>query len=314
MEEIMKTFSSKLAMGALVVVSFTGVADAAQLIVFEAPLDNWRREISADFEVNRELGRAWIDVQLQSPSQGDEQPDSQVISKAVEGLYYDPVRKQVLYRTATENIVCADDARFLWRTYLKPTGQCLLTPVSEKRQIDDGFNVRDRTVARVMFEAKPSTVAGVPATEARAEAASQDRVLAEQLQEAEISLEQGVAASAAEGKPISAKFELENGKLQLSVYVAKPKSFWEVIVNHKTGKITKAVAITSGEDLTAATAQGEAMARARTSLQEALAKAASMNQAYRAVAVTSALKDDRPMANITLMQGEHPKTISQKLD
>jgi hypothetical protein len=165
--------------------------------------------------------------------------------------------------------------------------------------VDDGFNVRNQTVAKVVFEA-----AG----------ASDDKALAAQLQDAEISLERGLAASAAQGKPISAKFELESGKLQLSVYVANPKSFSEVIVNHKTGKIAKAEAITSGEDLTAAMAQSEAMARARTSLEEALAKAGSMNQGYRAVAVRSELKDDRPVAYITLMKGEYSKTISERLD
>jgi hypothetical protein len=329
MEEFMRSFRNKLAICALGVVSLAGVADAAQLIVFEAPLDNWRQEVSADFAVNRELGRAWIDVQVESTGPGEEVPNREVISKAVDGLYYDPARKQVLYRTATANIVCAEDARFLWRTYLKATGQCLLTPLSEKRKVDDGFNIRERTVAKVVLETRPSTVAGGPAllgeiaesqlsrgggAQVPAEGASEDMVLAEQLHDAEISLEQGLAATAAEGKPISAKFELENGKLQLSVYVAKPKSFWEVIVNHKTGKIAKAEAITGGEDLAAATAQGEAMAKARTSLEEALAKAQSMNQAYRVVAVTSALKDDRPIAYITLMKEGYSKTINERLD
>jgi hypothetical protein len=148
----MKSLRNKLAMCALMVVSFVGVADAAQIIVFEAPLDNWHQEISADFATNRELGRAWIDVQVETDPSGEEPPEREVISKAVEGLYYDPARKQVLYRTATETIVCAEDATFLWRTYLKSTGQCLLTPLSEQRKMDDGFKIRERTVAKVVFE------------------------------------------------------------------------------------------------------------------------------------------------------------------
>src|SRR5215472_17289307 len=296
----MKSLRNKLMMCALLVASLAGAADAAQRIVFEAPLESASQQVSANFAVNRELGRAWVDLQVDSPYQGEEPQVGEVYPRAVEGLYYDPARKQVLYRNGTENVVCAEDGKFLWTTYLKNTGQCLLTPRSEKHRIDDGFNIRERTVATVAFEAKGG--------------ASQDDALAEQLQGADVSLEQGLAASAAEGKPISAKFEVENGKLQLSVYVADPKSFSEVIVNHNTGKIAKAEAITSGEDLTAAVAQGEAMARARTSLGEALAKAGSMNQGYRAVAVKSALKDDRPIAYITLMKGEHSKTISEGLD
>jgi len=296
----MKSLRNKLMMGALVVLSLAGGANAAQQIVFEAPLENRGQEVSANFAVNRELGRAWIEVQVETPYQGEEPSVGEVISKAVEGLHYDPARKQVVYRNGTETVVCAEDATFLWRTYLKNTGQCLLTPRSEQRQVDDGFNIRNQTVAKVVFEA--------------AEGASQDMALAEQLKGAEVSLERGLAASAAEGKPISAKFEVENGKLQLSVYVANPKSFSEVIVNHKTGKIAKAEAITSGEDLTAAKAQGNAMARAKTSLGEALAKAGWMNQGYRAVSVTSALKDDRPIAYITLMKAGYSKTISEGLD
>ena len=145
-------------MCALAVVSFVGVADAAQVNVFEAPLNNWSQQVSANFAVNRELGRAWIDVQLQTSTPGDEGPsEPEVISKAVEGLYYDSARKQILYRNAGETIVCAQDATFLWRTYLKSTGECLLTPRTEHRKMDDGFKISDRTVAKVIFEAQTSS-------------------------------------------------------------------------------------------------------------------------------------------------------------
>ena len=299
----MKSFRNNLVTCALVL-SSGGVANAKQLIVFEAPLDGWQREVSADFAVNRDLARAWIDVQVESTSPGDELPNVQVISKTVEGLSYDQARKQVLYRTATESIVCAEDAKFLWRTYLKATGRCQLTPSREQRKVDDGFRIREQTMAKVAFEAKPSNIA----------LDSDTTALTEQLKGAEISLEQGMVASMAEGKPISAKFEVEDGKLQLSVYVAKDASYREVIVDHKTGKIAKAEQITSGDDLAAAVAQGEAMARAKTSLQGALAKAESTNREYRAVSVTSAVKNNRPIANITLMKGEDSKTISEALD
>jgi hypothetical protein len=153
----MKLSTNKWIMCALMVVSFGGVADAAQVIVFEAPLDNWKQGVSADFAANRELGRAWIDVQLETESIGEEPPDREVISKAVEGLYYDATRKQVLYRTATETVVCAEDASFLWMTHLRSTGQCLLTARTEQRKVDDGFRIREGTVAKVVFEAQSSS-------------------------------------------------------------------------------------------------------------------------------------------------------------
>lgn len=153
----MKLFKHKLVLSALMAVSFVRGADAAQVIAFEAPLDAWNREVSATFAANRELGRAWIDVQLQPTNPiGEELSVPQVVSKVVEGLYYDPARKQVLYRTATQTIVCAEDATFLWSTYLRNTGQCRLISRTEQRKVDDGFNIGEQTVAKVVLEAQLS--------------------------------------------------------------------------------------------------------------------------------------------------------------
>src|SRR5215510_12639123 len=110
--------------------------------------------------------------------------------------------------------------------------------------------------------------------------------LAKALKDAKIPLQRGLTASAKEGKPISAKYEVEDGKLQLSVYTIKGDKFSEVIVDHKTGKIAKAEPITSGEDLTHAKAQGEAMAKAKRSLEAAAAAAAKENKGFRVVSVT----------------------------
>ena len=54
--------------------------------------------------------------------------------------------------------------------------------------------------------------------------------LATALQDAQATLEAGLTASEREGKPISAKFEIEDGKLQLSVYAAKGDGFVEVVL------------------------------------------------------------------------------------
>jgi hypothetical protein len=145
-------FRNKLIIGALVFVSFVGVADAAEIIVFEERIDSWNQKVSAEFAVNRKLGRAWIDVKVTTERVTEGPPPEEVIMKMVEGLYYDKARKQVLYRTASEPIVCAEDANFLWTTYLKSTGWCLLKPRTEQRNVDDGFNLREQTVAEVFLE------------------------------------------------------------------------------------------------------------------------------------------------------------------
>jgi uncharacterized membrane protein YkoI len=138
--------------------------------------------------------------------------------------------------------------------------------------------------------------------------------LAKALKDAKVPLQRGLSASAKEGKPISAKYEVEDGKLQLSVYTMKDDKFSEVIVDHMTGKVTKAEPITSGDDLTAAKAQGEAMAKAKRSLQAAAAEAVKENNGYRVVSVMPSLKDGHPVADVTLVKGEAWKTVSEKLD
>src|SRR5262249_38596333 len=68
------------------------------------------------------------------------------------------------------------------------------------------------------------------------------------LQSAKVSLEKGFGAAQQKGKPISGKFEMAEGKLQLSVYTANNGKFWEVIVDHTTGKVSKTEEIKEGED------------------------------------------------------------------
>jgi len=138
--------------------------------------------------------------------------------------------------------------------------------------------------------------------------------LAKALKDAKIPLQQGLTASAKEGKPISAKYEVEDGKLQLSVYTMKGDNFSEVIVDHKTGKIAKTEPITQGNDLTHAKEQSAAMAKAKRSLGAAASEAIKENRGYRVVSVMPALKDDHPVADVTLVKGTEWKTVSEKLD
>ena len=137
--------------------------------------------------------------------------------------------------------------------------------------------------------------------------------LAKAVMGARVSLERGLAASASHGQPISAKFEMEEGKLQLSVYTMKDGKFFEVIVDHTTGKVVKAEAIAAGEDYTAAQGQSAAMAKAKGSLRAAVEQALRGNAGFRAVSVSPSLKDGRAVADVTLAKGEELKTVSVPL-
>ncbi len=146
----------------------------------------------------------------------------------------------------------------------------------------------------------------------------QQAELANALSSAKISLQQGLVASEREGQPISGKFEVEDGKLQLSVYTAKDGKSFEVIVDHMTGNIAKVDPITEGEDLTDAKSQKAAMDRAKVKLADAAtrAKGKAKGEATDVLVVSAVpeLKDDRPEATVLLLSAKKFSTVSERLD
>ncbi len=68
---------------------------------------------------------------------------------------------------------------------------------------------------------------------------------------------------------ISAKYEIDNGTFQVSVYTMRGDRFSEVIVDYSVGTIMKVDVITDSGDLAAAQSQKETMARAKRTLEAA---------------------------------------------
>jgi hypothetical protein len=134
------------------------------------------------------------------------------------------------------------------------------------------------------------------------------------LESAKVPLAKGLAAARPKGKPISGKYEIEDGKLQLSVYTASKGRFSEVIVDHASGKIAKSEPIKEGEDYAHSVEQSKAMAKAKRSLSAAVAKAVAENPGYRAVSVVPSLQQGRAVATVVLENQAGTKTSSQKLD
>jgi hypothetical protein len=126
---------------------------------------------------------------------------------------------------------------------------------------------------------------------------------------AKVTLEQGLMVSKKNGKPVSAKFEIENGKPQLSVYIVKDGSkYSEVIVDHTSGEIAKADPITGGDDLTEAKKQSDGLFRATREIREAVKEAKHDNPGYLAVSVWPEMKDGHSMANVLLVKDNDWKT------
>ncbi len=154
-----------------------------------------------------------------------------------------------------------------------------------------------------------------PVAQAQKEETGKHYELAELMERAKVSLAQGLTASKAQGIPISGKFEVEDGKLQLSVYTMKSDTFSEVIINHQSGTVAKVGPITGGEDLTAAKAQRAVLTTVRGSLEAAVEHAIKANPGFAAVSVMPSLKEGRSVADVTLIndEGEELKTVSEPL-
>jgi hypothetical protein len=138
--------------------------------------------------------------------------------------------------------------------------------------------------------------------------------LAKALNVTKVTLQGGLRASEAQGTPISAKFEIEDGKLQLSVYTIKGNDFMEVVADPQTGAIAKAEKITDAGDLKEAAEQKAAMAKAKVPLLTAIETAVKANAGSRAVSIVPELKSGQATAEVTLLQGTTFKKVTEKLD
>jgi hypothetical protein len=152
---------------------------------------------------------------------------------------------------------------------------------------------------------------GVPAAWAEG---SDPLALAAAVTDATATLQGGLKAGEREGTPISAKFEIDDGKLRLSVYTMKGDAFTEVVADPKTGAVTDAEKIKEADDLKEATAQGAAMAKATVPLLTAVETAVSANPGWRAVSIYPQLRDGGATAEVTLLQGMTFKKVTGKLE
>lgn len=162
-------------------------------------------------------------------------------------------------------------------------------------------------------------MAGPFAVEAETSSVNGRSNLTRALQGAWLPLESGLAVSAREGTPLSAKYEIDDGAFQLSVYTSKtgPPSadaFMEIIVDYSSGVVLKVETISDGGDLVAAQTQKTAMGLARRSLAEATADAVKANAGYRAVRVIPSLDNSHPIAEVTLVHGDDWKVVIERMD
>ena len=131
---------------------------------------------------------------------------------------------------------------------------------------------------------------------------------------AKATLHRALIASKAHGAPISAKFEIEYGKLQLSIYTMKDNDFMKIVINAKTGTISGVEQITDAMDLNQAMEQKAAMAKANVPLLTAAEAAVNANAGSRAVSIVPELRNGQATAEVTLLARSTFKKVTEKLD
>src|SRR5260370_27627223 len=105
-----------------------GAAGAVSVTVFEKPL-NLDETLTAHFDADRELGRAWIDVMIEPSDYAEREPI--VVRRTVDGISYDSTRKAVIYQNGKQKIVAAMNFPFLGLSSLTLTDQCILLSSTE---------------------------------------------------------------------------------------------------------------------------------------------------------------------------------------
>jgi hypothetical protein len=166
-----------------------------------------------------------------------------------------------------------------------------------------------RLLVLVAAVALPS-IGGTPASAQDEDVAA----LAAALKDINFTLQDALKASEKHGRPLSAQFEIDDGKLQASIYTSNGDEFIEVIADPKTGAIVKSEKITDDDDLSDAADQKAAMAKAKISLIDAADAAVKDNAGSRVVAIFPDLREDHAIAEVTLLQGTTTKKVTEKLD
>jgi hypothetical protein len=148
---------------------------------------------------------------------------------------------------------------------------------------------------------------------ATAEDIADSAALAAALDHVKGTLENGLKASERIGKPISAKFALEDGTLQLSLWIAREDGFAEFTLFPSIRSVTKNFDFRDADKLKVATAQKLAMDKATVSLLSATENAVKANHGLRAVSAYPVLKEGDPLAVVILLDANAFKIVTEKL-
>jgi hypothetical protein len=137
--------------------------------------------------------------------------------------------------------------------------------------------------------------------------------LAAALKNVKGTLESGVKAGERVGRPISAKFVVEDGMLKLSLLIVKDDGISEFNLYPAIGMINEVVDIADPDKIKVAAAQKLAIESATISLFAATESAVKANKGFRAISVLPTLSEGRPVAMVTLLGSDGFRVVAEKV-
>jgi hypothetical protein len=149
---------------------------------------------------------------------------------------------------------------------------------------------------------------------AGAQANSNRDALARAVASTTLSFEAILSTSERYGTPLAAEFEIEDGRVQVSVIVIKGDAFIEVTADPWTGRIVNVETITEKDSVAEAAEYQKAMQGATKSLRATVVDGVQANAGYRAIRAEPVLENGHPILEITLVKGLEFKTIELELD
>lgn len=108
--------------------------------------------VQGEFKINEEMGRAWVELSIDTSSDVDSSPD--YVRVQVPGLSV--VGGSVVLNVEGQQVECAKIRPvgiFRYRM-ARATGNCQFKSTVERRSVDDGFEVRKVKVLSVSLETK----------------------------------------------------------------------------------------------------------------------------------------------------------------
>jgi hypothetical protein len=102
---------------------------------------NYSRSFAQDFEINTELGRAWLNLKFSDGNSDGPAYDEERIK--IEGLSFNPTTSQIQLDVDGVQVICANVKIGRLSTRIRPTGKCSFKQKNYTVKVDDGFEVNE---------------------------------------------------------------------------------------------------------------------------------------------------------------------------